>query len=201
MLFIQVWTNTCCSHPLHGMSPPEVDTPEDVAKGTVPGVKYAAVRKLEHELGIPPSQLPVDKFKFLTRFHYWAADTVTHGPKSPWGEHEIDYVLLFVVKSKDEITLNPNREEVEDVKWVSQSKLDEMMSDKTLLFSPWFRIIMKRWVLGANGWWNDLKETMETDKYCDYGSISRFDPPSEHMGGLGNAQSKLSDMATAGDSS
>jgi isopentenyl-diphosphate delta-isomerase type 1 len=197
----QVWTNTCCSHPLHGMSPPEVDSPEDVAAGTVPGVKFAAVRKLEHELGIPPSQLPVEKFKFLTRFHYWAADTVTHGPKSPWGEHEIDYVLLLVVKSKDDITLKPNPEEVDDVKWVTPSKLDEMMSDKSLLFSPWFRIIMKKWVLGKNGWWNDLKETMETDKHCDYGSIARFDPPSEHMGGLGNATSKFSGDETVGDAS
>ena len=183
------------------MTPPEVDTPEDVAAGTVPGVKNAAVRKLDHELGIPSSQLPLDKFKFLTRFHYWAADTVTHGPKSPWGEHEIDYVLLFVVKSKDEITLNPNSEEVEDVKWVSVSKLDEMMKDSSLLFSPWFRIIMKKWVLGENGWWNDLKETMTTDKQCDFNTIARFDPPVEHMGGLGNATSKFDGDSVTGDAS
>ena len=75
----QVWTNTCCSHPLHGMDKNEVDTPADVASGAVPGVKNAAVRKLGHELGIPASELPVEKFKFLTRLHYWAADTVTHG--------------------------------------------------------------------------------------------------------------------------
>ena len=75
----QVWTNTCCSHPLHGMEPSEVDSPEDVASGTVLGVKYAAIRKLDHELGIPSNQLPVEKFKFLTRLQYWAADTVTHG--------------------------------------------------------------------------------------------------------------------------
>lgn len=35
------------------------------------------------------------KFKFLTRLHYWAADTVTHGARSPWGEHEIDYILFI----------------------------------------------------------------------------------------------------------
>lgn len=172
------------------MSPNEVDQPKDVSAGTVPGVKYAAIRKLEHELGIPPSQLPIEKFKFLTRLHYWAADTVTHGPKSPWGEHEIDYVLFFVVKSKQDITVVPNRMEVEDVKWVTQEKLLDMMNDSSLLFSPWFRIIVKKWLIGTNaniGWWNDLKETIQTDKYCDYVTIHRFDPPKEHLGGLGNA--------------
>ena len=75
-----------------------------------------------------------------------------------------------------------------------------MMNDKNLLFSPWFRIIVKKWVLGKNGWWNDLKETMETDKFCDFESIQRFDPPKEHLGGLGNAKPQFSDEAV-GDSS
>jgi isopentenyl-diphosphate delta-isomerase len=61
------------------MHPSEVDKPEDVANGSVLGVKHAAIRKLDHELGIPGNQVPVEKFKFLTRLHYWAADTVTHG--------------------------------------------------------------------------------------------------------------------------
>jgi len=60
------------------MVPSEVDT--SCADGMVFGVKHAAIRKLDHELGIPPTQLQLDKFKFLTRLHYWAADTVTHGP-------------------------------------------------------------------------------------------------------------------------
>jgi isopentenyl-diphosphate delta-isomerase len=170
------------------MSPPELDQPPDVADGTVPGVKHAAIRKMEHELGIPPHQLPHDKFKFLTRFHYWAADTVTHGEKSPWGEHEIDYVLFFTIANKQELNLdNPNREEVNGVKWVSQQSLLEMMDDSSLLFSPWFRIIVNKWVIGSNGWWNDLKTTMNTDTFCDYEGISRFDPPKEHLGGLGDA--------------
>lgn len=77
--FPNVWTNTCCSHPLHGMEPAEVDGAEDVKDGSVRGVKYAAIRKLEQELGIPIDTFEVDQFKFLTRLHYWAADTVTHG--------------------------------------------------------------------------------------------------------------------------
>lgn len=38
--------------------------------------------------GIPRSQLDPKRFKFMTRVHYWAADVNTHGPDSPWGEHE-----------------------------------------------------------------------------------------------------------------
>ena len=127
---------------------------------------------------------------------------MTHGTDSPWGEHEIDYVLFLVVKSKDEITLKPNKEEVDDVKWVSQTKLEAMMNDSSLLFSPWFRIIVKKWMVNENGWWKDLKETMETDKHCDYEVIHRFDPPKEHMGGLGKAECMFAESETAaGDAS
>lgn len=196
--FPNVWTNTCCSHPLHGMEPGEVDDPKDVMDGSVLGVKNAAVRKLEQELGIPVGDLKVEEFKFLTRLHYWAADTVTHGKKSPWGEHEIDYVLFITIPSKDGLTLKPHPDEVDDVKWVTQSQLLEMFDDPDLLFSPWFRIITNRWMIGGGGgdsnggkkkggWWDDLERTMKTDDFCDYGTIHRFDPPAEHMGGGGDA--------------
>jgi hypothetical protein len=40
---------------------------------------------------------------------------------------------------------------------------------------------------GKGGWWTDLKKTMNTNEFCDYENIYRFDPPEEHMGGGGNA--------------
>jgi len=179
--FPNVWTNTCCSHPLHNMTPSELDTPEDVKAGTVLGVKNAAVRKLSHELGIPEGQIPVEKFEFLTRFHYWAADVVTHGTESPWGEHEIDYVLLARVP-KSSLTIKPNPEEVDDVKWVSQSELADAMKEG--LWSPWFCIIVKRWM---NTWWSDLTKALTTQEYRDYDTVHEFDPPAEFMGGRGKA--------------
>jgi len=180
--FPNVWTNTCCSHPLHGLEPGEVDGPQDVQDGSVMGVKHAAVRKLWHELGIPAEQVPIEKFKFLTRLHYWAADTVTHGKESPWGEHEIDYVL-FIQVEQSKLTINPHPDEVDAIKWVSKEQLIEEM--KVGLWSPWFRLIVNKWVIPV--WWNDLKMTLETDVHCDYENIHRFDPPEEHMGGGGNA--------------
>lgn len=35
----------------------QVDQPQQVQDGTVPGIRNAAVRKLQHELGIAPSQV------------------------------------------------------------------------------------------------------------------------------------------------
>jgi len=170
------------------MEPSEVDTPDDVNAGTVMGVKHAAVRKLQHELGIPASQLHVQNMKFLTRLHYWAADTVTHGSQSPWGEHEIDYVLFMTVDKKSQLTLQPHPDEVDDVKWVSIEELQEMLGNPQLLFSPWFRLIVQKWLLM---WWKDLDTTLTTNKYCDYENIHEFDPPVEHLGGAGNAKPML----------
>lgn len=84
--------------PISSMSLFQVDKPEDLKDGSVPGVKNAAVRKLAHELGISAEDVPIDSFKFLTRLHYYAADAVTHGPNAPWGEHEIDYILFAQVR-------------------------------------------------------------------------------------------------------
>jgi isopentenyldiphosphate isomerase len=49
------------------------------------GARTAAQRKLEHELGIKPEQVPLDDFEFLTRIHYLAPSD------GMWGEHESKY--------------------------------------------------------------------------------------------------------------
>jgi isopentenyl-diphosphate delta-isomerase len=75
--FPDMWTNTCCSHPLNVSNETGSNLPDSVL-----GVKHAAQRKLEHELGIKKEQVPLDKFRFLTRIHYKAPSN------SQWGEHE-----------------------------------------------------------------------------------------------------------------
>jgi farnesyl-diphosphate farnesyltransferase len=183
--FPNVWTNTCCSHPLFGYQPTEIDSDENIANGTVPGAKAAAIRKLDQELGITSEQVPISKFKFLTRLHYWAADVVTHGPKSPWGEHEIDYILFI----QQDVQIHPNPDEVSDTCYVTLDELKAMMKPESgLLWSPWFRIIAENFL---PFWWEDLNTTLTTNSFVDVKTIHRFDPTTEHMGGEGDAGSWL----------
>ena len=73
--FPDMWTNTCCSHPLDDFEA------EKIEKDQL-GVRVAASRKLEHELGIPTDQTPIENFQYLTRIHYLAPSD------GLWGEHE-----------------------------------------------------------------------------------------------------------------
>lgn len=87
--FPDMWTNTCCSHPL-GI-PGETGT---TLEESVQGVRRAAVRKLDQELGINASQVPIDDFKFLTRIHYKAPSD------GKWGEHEGKRPQVWTSKSE-----------------------------------------------------------------------------------------------------
>lgn len=55
---------------------------------TITGVRRAAQRKLQQELGIPVAQLPLDSFHCVSRIHYLAESDET------WGEHEGTFSLL-----------------------------------------------------------------------------------------------------------
>ena len=160
--FPGVWTNTCCSHPLSGFTPSELDTAADVAAGRAPGATRAAIRKLGHELGVDAAAVPAGAFKFLTRLHYCARDTATHGADSPWGEHEMDYILAARIEG---LALAPNPEEVSEVRYVTAEELAAMMApDSGLAWSPWFRIIATRFL---PRWWADLDATLLSDAHVD----------------------------------
>jgi len=136
--FPALWTNTCCSHPL-GI-PGETGAELEAA---IMGVKRAAQRKLNQELGIPTGQVPPEIFHFLTRIHYKAPSD------GMWGEHEIDYIL-FAQKDVD-LNINPN--EVKAYKYVTPQELREMMSNEALSFTPWFKLICETMLFK---WWSDF---------------------------------------------
>ena len=183
--FPLAWTNTCCSHPLHGQIPDEVsgarvdgDDEMEAAKrwrlpgdeevgSTVLGCIRAARRKLEHELGIAPEDVPVSSFAFLGRIYYRAPSDDT------WGEHEVDYLFLCKPRggamganalgggdaSGGEVPLRPNPEEVEAVRNVTLDELRELLAEADacedgdangLKISPWFRLIADRLLAP---WW------------------------------------------------
>lgn len=153
--FPGVWTNTCCSHPLYGMTPNEVDN-DNVAYPSFNGIKHAAIRKAQHELGL--TSLTHADMTFVSRFHYWAADVRTHGSLSPWGEHEVDYILFCQLPQRPTLDLDPD--EVATIRYVSRSELQEMMDNSTeqgYQWSPWFLGMMER---GVMSWWEDLEATL-----------------------------------------
>lgn len=141
--FAQMWTNTCCLHPLAVAL--ELGTTLPLA---IAGAKAAAVRKLDHELGIPSEDVPLESFQYLTRIHYRAPSN------DVWGEHEVDYILI--ARANPRLAVNPN--EVKATKWVSQEELKAMFQDKDLLFTPWFKLICESYIWK---WWDRLDSVAE----------------------------------------
>ncbi|KAL2890326.1 Isopentenyl-diphosphate Delta-isomerase [Ceratocystis lukuohia] len=124
--FPDMWTNTCCSHPLSIPGETGANLEECIMGG-----KRAAQRKLDHELGIHKSQVPIDDFNFLTRIHYMAPSD------GKWGEHEIDYI--YFIRAKVDVHANAN--EIRDHKYVTQEELKAMMADPSVKLTPWFKLI------------------------------------------------------------
>jgi isopentenyl-diphosphate delta-isomerase len=152
--FPDLWTNTCCSHPL-GI-PGETGATLETA---IAGVKRAAQRKLDQELGIKAEQVPIEKFDFLTRIHYLAPSD------GKWGEHEIDYILF--IKADVDLNINPN--EVQATKYVTADELKEMFKDDKLKFTPWFKLICNSMLFE---WWQHLNGGL--DKYKGETEIRRM---------------------------
>ncbi len=134
--FPYVWANTCCSHPLY--------VKDELIEENAMGVKNAAVRKLDHELGI--KDVDVTDLHFLHKIKYEACQDAT------WGEHEIDW-LLFARKDV-EMNLNPN--EIESLRFVTPDDLRQMFKDQEagkVQLSPWFQAIAERFLFG---WWENI---------------------------------------------
>lgn len=140
--FPLVWTNTCCSHPLYRES--------ELIEEDALGVRNAAQRKLFDELGIAAKDVPVDQFTSIGRILYKAPSD------GRWGEHELDY-LLFIVRN---VHVNPNPDEVADIKYVNQEQLKELVrkadaGEDGLKLSPWFKLVVNNFLFK---WWDHLEK-------------------------------------------
>lgn len=165
--FPNVWANACCSHPLYSQ--------EELDEENAMGVKRAALRKLEQELGIDPSTVSTDDMTFMTKMRYAAR------MNQEWIEREVDHILVMCADV--EIDANPN--EVADVRWVSQEALEAMLIEERppeQAVAPWFRCIASRIMNPA--WWQGynnpmaLKELADNEIH-DMGDVSDLLPNAE----------------------
>ncbi len=160
--FPNVWANSCCSHPLYSESEREL--------GDALGVKRAAIRKLNQELGISESQVPISDFSFMTKMVY------SSRMNEEWIEREIDHIL--VIKADVDVKINEN--EVSEIKWVSQEELEAMLVAEVEgdgEIAPWFRCIASR--LMTEEWWDAIGDkeklgNLSDDLIHDMGDVSHM---------------------------
>ena len=138
-----LWSNACCSHPLFEI---------EHEKNGWEGVKLAAIRRLNYELGVATAFLSVEDFAARGRVHYQAGNSVKTFPDE-FMEHEIDY-LLFAKKTID--LDNVNKNEVQDTKWVGKEELSDWVKKERKVFTPWFKLIMHEKVFNI---WDKIQES------------------------------------------
>ena len=151
--FPDMWTNTCCSHPLAV----ETEMEEEMALG----VRRAAQRRVNLELGVEAKEAKVEDITFLTRILYAAPSS------GAWGEHELDYILTL--RSDPQVT--PDPEEVRAIEWVGREHLQEFIKNTEAAggkFTPWFQLISKNLL---PTWWDNLGRLKEME---DHGTIHRY---------------------------
>ena len=143
------WTNTCCSHPLYIKE--ELNGEE--------GIKRAAKRRLDYEFGICVDNH--ENFNYITRIHYKADNVPSDGI---FGEHEIDYILFV----KGDFIVNENKNEIKSYKYVTQSELKQLINDKSIEITPWFRLISSTYLFK---WWSSIDNLNKT---IEHNNIHRF---------------------------
>jgi len=153
--FPSLWTNTCCSHPLAIRGERE----EEEALG----VRRAAQRRVEIELGVENSVAAVEDIMYLTRILYSAPSS------GEWGEHELDYMLILRLAETPK--LSPSVEEVQAVEWVARGDMQEFLRDlesRGVGITPWFRLISQKLL---PFWWENLSRIGELQ---DHQTIHKF---------------------------
>lgn len=149
--FPDTYTNACCSHPLH-------DIEQERQENNALGIRLAAQRRLNYELGIPVEEIQPQDFHYLTRIHY--ANT----GDGVWGEHEIDYILFL----QKDVTLQPNANEVSEVRYLKREKLDDAIAKFSAPLTPWFALILRH---RLKQWWDNLHRL---NQFEELEKIQRF---------------------------
>jgi isopentenyl-diphosphate delta-isomerase len=110
------------------------------------GIRRAARRRLEIELGINPESIDLSEFKLLTRIMYGAPSD------GKWGEHEIDYILFL----RKDVVVKPNPNEVALTAYVPLSGFTEFQNfvqSNHISFTPWFNLILNSYLMD---WWKKV---------------------------------------------
>ena len=142
------------------------------------GVKRAAVRKLEQELGIDPATISTDQMTFMTKMRY--AARMNH----EWIERELDHIIMMCA----DVEVNPNPNEVANTMWVSHEEMEAMLLEERpaeQAISPWFRCIAA--LIMNESWWthynrpDKLAELADTEIH-DMGDVTHMLPNAEGAG-------------------
>ncbi|XP_072506360.1 isopentenyl-diphosphate Delta-isomerase 1-like [Notamacropus eugenii] len=147
------FTDSCSSHPLSNTL--ELDENNAV------GVRRAAQRQLQDELGIPLEQATLDDIIYMTRYHYKAQSDET------WGEHEIAYLLLM---TKD-VTLNPDSRELKNYYYMSKEELRELLAKGArgeAKITPRLKLMAENFLFR---WWDSLPNV---NHFVDHKTIHRL---------------------------
>lgn len=174
------FANACCSHPLYVDEELQEHGKDNDTENSLPaiGVKRAASRRLEFELGIPPDLTRPENFMYLTRFHYHSLSGLANDSRKSeslkndshypvWGEHEIDYILIL----RGDMEIKPNPNEVMEVKLITREGLVpflKYLSKNGIRITPWFNLVVKHWL---PLWWENLHQL---EKFQDHHTIHRL---------------------------
>uniref|UniRef100_A0A2K5LFY8 Isopentenyl-diphosphate delta isomerase 2 n=1 Tax=Cercocebus atys TaxID=9531 RepID=A0A2K5LFY8_CERAT len=130
------FTDSCCSHPLYN--------PAELEENDAIGVRRAAQRHLQAELGIPGEQISPEDIVFMTIYHHKAkSDRI-------WGEHDICYLLLV----RKNVTVNLDPSEKKSILYLSQEELRE----GEVKVTPWLRTIAEKFLYR---WWPHLDDVTQ----------------------------------------
>uniref|UniRef100_A0A2K6DB94 Isopentenyl-diphosphate delta isomerase 2 n=1 Tax=Macaca nemestrina TaxID=9545 RepID=A0A2K6DB94_MACNE len=123
-----------CSHPLYN--------PAELEENDAIGVRRAAQRHLQAELGIPGEQISPEDIVFMTIYHHKAkSDRI-------WGQHDICYLLLV----RKNVTVNLDPSEKKSILYLSQEELGEVK------VTPWLRTIAEKFLYR---WWPHLDDVTQ----------------------------------------